>query len=60
MCGALAAEKNAEAKDMIDRIVAMLTKLGHRGYSVREELAEFSVKMTDTDTDSDSDSPSGS
>ena len=33
VCGALTAEQNAEAKALLDRIVAMLTKLGQRGYA---------------------------
>ncbi|CAB5134210.1 four helix bundle protein [Olavius algarvensis associated proteobacterium Delta 3] len=53
--GALAAEKNNEAKHMIDRIVAMLTKLGQRGYSTREELSGYGANKIDSDSDSDSD-----
>jgi four helix bundle protein len=34
VCGALSAQENIEAKQILDRIVAMLTKLGQRGYSV--------------------------
>ena len=30
----------------------MLTKLGQRGYAVREELGEYRVSQFDTDTDS--------
>jgi four helix bundle protein len=55
VCGALSAEKNTEAKAVLDRIVAMLTKLGRRGYAVREEPAEYLVVGIDSDTDSDSD-----
>lgn len=40
---------------LLDRIVAMLTKLGQRGYSVREEAAGYGEEMTDTDADTDSD-----
>ena len=55
VCGALDAKKNSEAKQMLDRIVAMLTKLGRRGYSVEEEPAGYGKKKTDSDTDTDSD-----
>ena len=40
---------------MLDRIVAMLTKLGRRGYTVREAPAEYFVVGIDSDADSDSD-----
>jgi hypothetical protein len=55
VCGALSPEENAEAKEVLDRIVAMLTKLGRRGYTVREEPAEYSAVGIDSDSDSDSD-----
>jgi four helix bundle protein len=51
--GAMSAEENAKAKAVLDRIVAMLTKLGRRGYSVREESAEYGAERIDTDTDPD-------
>jgi len=41
VCGALSAPENAEAKILLDRIVAMLTKLGQRGYSIQEEPGSF-------------------
>ncbi len=34
VCGALSPAENADAKRLLDRIVAMLTKLGQRAYSV--------------------------
>ncbi len=37
ICGALSPIENSEGKKLLDRIVAMLTRLGQRGYSVREE-----------------------
>ena len=55
VCGALSAEENSEAKAALDRIVAMLTKLGRRGYTVREEPAEYYMVGIDSDSDSDSD-----
>ena len=36
VCNALSAEQNAKAKELLDRIVAMLTKLGRRGYTLHE------------------------
>jgi four helix bundle protein len=34
ICGALSAQENQKCKQLLDRIVAMLTKLGQRGYTV--------------------------
>jgi four helix bundle protein len=42
VCGALSKTENAEAKILLDRIVAMLTRLGQRGYSVGDEQSEYS------------------
>ena len=44
ICGALSSVENIEAKRVLDRIVAMLTKLGQRGYSVHEDFPEFGAK----------------
>jgi four helix bundle protein len=41
VCGALSSDENAKGKELLDRIVAMLTKLGQRGYSIREDSAEY-------------------
>jgi hypothetical protein len=38
---------------MLDRIVAMLTKLGGRGYSVNEELAAYADSDADPEIDAD-------
>jgi hypothetical protein len=38
-----------------DRIVAMLKRLGQRGYTVGEQPAENGIGRIDTDTDSDPD-----
>jgi four helix bundle protein len=54
VCGALSAQENAEAKKLLDRIVAMLTKLGQRGYSVREESGKYSTNKPNSDSDSKS------
>ena len=43
----------------LDRIVAMLTKLGQRGYTIHEESDDYRGLRNDTDADSDSD-PEGS
>ena len=56
MCGALSAVENANAKRLLDRIVAMLTKLGKRGYVVREGLNGYDGDKIDPDSDPDSDS----
>ena len=59
VCSAMSAEENAKGKAVLDRIVAMLTKLGRRGYSVGEEPAEYAAQGIDTDTDSDPDGAHG-
>ena len=46
VCGALSAEENEHAKALLDRIVAMLTKLGQRGYAVRDEVAQYRIGDT--------------
>jgi hypothetical protein len=38
VCDALSADDNNKQKALLDRRVAMLTKLGQRGYAVSEEL----------------------
>jgi four helix bundle protein len=43
VCEALPAEENAKCKATLDRIVAMLTKLGQRGYTLQEESGEYLV-----------------
>ena len=40
-------------KAMLDRVVAMLTRLGQRGYCVREEPTSYQVAKFDADTDPD-------
>lgn len=55
VCGAISSETNAEAKKLLDRIVAMLTKLGQRGYSVGEEPEAYGPGSVDPDSDSDPD-----
>ena len=55
-CGALGAEENARRKATLDRIVAMLTRLGQRGYTMHEESDEYGLSRNDTDSDVDPDS----
>ena len=54
VCGALSAEENTSRKALLDRIVAMLTKLGQRGYAVHEGQTQYTVQI-DPDSDSDPD-----
>ena len=49
------ADNNAKAKALLDRIVAMLTTLGQRGYAVHDTPNRNGVDRIDTDSDSDSD-----
>lgn len=57
ICGALSADDNADRKELLDRIVAMLTKLGQRGYAIHEDHAQYAMGIGgDADADSDSDS----
>ena len=63
VCEALSVQENASQKLILDRIVAMLTRLGQRGYTVRDEQAGYHSSETgdgaslsiDTDPDSDTD-----
>ncbi len=47
------AEDNGKAKALLDRIVAMLMKLGLRGYSVHEMPGEYRTGKDKTDSDPD-------
>jgi four helix bundle protein len=60
VCGVLSPQENADAKKLLDRIVAMLTKLGQRGYSTREEAERYSMGGLDSDCDCDCDPDSDS
>lgn len=55
VCGALSPEKNMEGKALLDRIVAMLTRMGGRGYTVAEEAAIYETSVSDGDSDPDPD-----
>ncbi len=41
VCGAIEAEENEVAKRTLDRIAAMLTKLGGRGYSMGDDVEGY-------------------
>lgn len=51
VCGALSSNENVKAKALLDRIVAMLTKLGKRGYGCHENVDNYLIAVNDTDTD---------
>jgi len=53
VCGALSPAENLEAKRLLDRMVAMLTKLEQRGYSVRETKNRYGSDEIIGDPDSD-------
>ena len=53
VCGAISSQENAEAKKLLDRIVAMLTKLGKRGYTISETISENYGNNLDPDPDSE-------
>ncbi len=55
VCGAPAPEENANAKKLLDRIVAMLTKLGQRGYRVREAPNQYDTNKVESESDTDTD-----
>jgi four helix bundle protein len=56
ICGALSPAENADAEKLLDRIVAMLTKLGQRGYLVREAPNKYGGDEVESDSDHDTDS----
>jgi hypothetical protein len=51
----MATEANAGASKLLDRIVAMLTRLGQCGYTVGEQPADCGIGRINTDTDPDAD-----
>jgi four helix bundle protein len=55
VCDVLSRERNEEAKQLLDRIVAMLTRLGQRGYCVRESEGAAPTGSSESDPDSDAD-----
>ena len=57
---ALNKQESRERKLELDRIVAMLTRLGGRGYCVEEAPARYELSEIDTDSDSETDSDTDS
>lgn len=62
VCGGLSSDQNIQAKQTLDRIAAMLTRLGKRGYSVHESTSEYDTETRgrgdgdgDADTEPDGD-----
>jgi four helix bundle protein len=53
--GALDPEENNRRKNELDRMAAMLSRLGGRGYSVQEEAGVYDKASFDPDPDSDFD-----
>ena len=45
--------KYEKSEALLDRIAAMLTKLGQRGYAVHEATQEYRTMQIDPDTDTD-------
>jgi four helix bundle protein len=58
ICGALSPEENAAAKKNLDRIVAMLTRLGQRGYTARDAHGSYEREENDCEIDCDPDTDS--
>lgn len=54
-CGAISAEESDQAKSVLDWIVAMLTKLGQRGYAVHEGADHYGTEGFNSDADTDPD-----
>ncbi len=52
---ALGDAESRERKTELDRMAAMLSRLGGRGYRVREDSAPYGIAELDFDPDSDSD-----
>ena len=44
VCGAISSAENEKAKQLLDRIVAMLTKMGQRGYAVGDGDTAYSTE----------------
>jgi hypothetical protein len=51
----LSPAENADAQRLLDRIVAILTKIGQHGYKGREEPNGYESDKVDCDPDTDSD-----
>jgi four helix bundle protein len=59
-CGVISHETNQHGKQMLVRIVSMLTKLGQAAHGLRESTAAYGSFDDDNDHDHDLDSLSGS
>ena len=59
VCGALLPAENADAKRLLDRIFAMLTRLGKRGYLVREVPNKYGIGEVESDPDPESERRTG-
>ena len=55
VCETISAEQNHQSKILLDRIYAMLTKMGGRSYSVKEPEIVYYSGNDDTDGDPDTD-----
>ena len=55
MCKTLTSGQNQEGKALLDRIAAMLTRLGGRTFTVHGPHQVYGTEEFDTDTDTDSD-----
>ncbi len=55
VCETISAEQNHQGKILLDRIVAMLTKMGGRSYSAKESEIVYYSGNDDTDGDPDTD-----
>jgi len=57
VCGALPHDDSVHAKALLDRVVAMLTKMGQRGYTVKEDATGYACidgePVNDSDADAD-------
>jgi len=51
----MSADDNRTQKARLDHILAMLAKLGPRGYAIRGALGEYPVGQFGTDSDTDTD-----
>ncbi len=60
ICGALSIQENIQKINILDRIVAMLTKLGQRGYTVNEDGSEYKAGQSYSGSESGALSESGS
>ena len=55
VCETISAEQNHQGKILLDRMVAMLTKMGGRSTSVKESEIVYYSGNEDIDTDGDPD-----